>query len=87
MVNFNIIVHEQEDLASHLGCSILLNVQITFEVVNLKGTSSFSCSLALPWLEKLLILCFTQFSITFGINQLLQICSAYVVIELLSLSL
>ncbi len=81
------IVHEQKDLAPHLGCSILLNVQITFGVVDLKGTSSFSCSLALPWLEKLLIFCFTQFSITFGINQLLQICSAYVVVKVPSLSL
>ncbi len=54
------IVHEQKDLAPHLGCSILLNVQITFGVVDLKGTSSFYCSLTLPWLEKLLIFCFTQ---------------------------
>lgn len=42
------ISHEQEDLALHLGCSILLNVQITFGVVDLKRTSFFFCSLALP---------------------------------------
>ncbi len=87
MVNFNMIAHEQEDLARHLGCSILFNVQITFGVVDLKGTSSFSCYLALPWLEKLLILCFTEFASIFGINQLLQICNAYVVVEVPSLSL
>lgn len=75
------IAHEQNDLAPHLGCSILLNVQITFGVVDLKGTSSLSYSLALPWLKKLLIFCFTKFSVTFGINQLLQICSAYFVLK------